>query len=245
MKQKTEHNERLLQLFREPLPAEAVKPHPTKSYLSQINAIYVIERLNDVLGLGSWKIDHEIIENRPAQIRQILRKGQLQDEFLETMVVVRAKFHALIPEEFGGGEIELEAFGGNDNDDLGDAYKGACTDALTKIGSYLGIGAHVWKDKKQAPQGGQGGSQKPQGAQPAPSAKGDQGSDQELKWLNPKSEDWDGFVKAVAKRMQEEGGYISRWFDFMRDEHRRILSKDSRTAFEAAVSAEMKKGGAQ
>ena len=42
-------------------------------------------------------------------------------------------------------DIHLEQFGGNNNKDVGDAYKGAATDALTKIGSYLGIGAHVWK----------------------------------------------------------------------------------------------------
>lgn len=41
--------------------------------------------------------------------------------------------------------IHLESYGGNDNADFGDAYKGAQTDALTKIGSYLGIGAGIWR----------------------------------------------------------------------------------------------------
>lgn len=58
------------------------------------------------------------------------------------MVTVKASF--TVP-EYG---IELEQFGGNDNADKGDALKGAATDALTKIGSYLGIGQDVWKDKK-------------------------------------------------------------------------------------------------
>jgi len=31
-----------------PLPAEAVTQHPTKTYLSSIKAIYVLERLNEV-----------------------------------------------------------------------------------------------------------------------------------------------------------------------------------------------------
>jgi hypothetical protein len=57
--------------------------------------------------------------------------------------------------------IELESFGGNDNGgensknhDTGDAYKGAVTDALTKICSYLEIGMDVFKGKadKAAPQ---------------------------------------------------------------------------------------------
>lgn len=60
----------------------------------------------------------------------------------EKMVTVKVTF--TVP-EYG---IELEQFGGNDNGDKGDALKGATTDALTKIGSYLGIGQDVWKNKK-------------------------------------------------------------------------------------------------
>ena len=48
--------------------------------------------------------------------------------------------------------IYYECYGGNDNGgensknfDLGDAYKGATTDALTKIGSFLEIGIDVFK----------------------------------------------------------------------------------------------------
>ncbi|HMZ95117.1 MAG TPA: hypothetical protein PLD56_11425, partial [Chitinophagales bacterium] len=42
--------------LRMPLPKEAVKQHPTKTFLSSIKAIYVTERLNDVFGVGSWQI---------------------------------------------------------------------------------------------------------------------------------------------------------------------------------------------
>jgi hypothetical protein len=41
--------------------------------------------------------------------------------------------------------IEVEQYGGNDNPDRGDAYKGACTDALSKCASYLGVGMDVYK----------------------------------------------------------------------------------------------------
>jgi len=41
--------------------------------------------------------------------------------------------------------IVIEQYGGNDNPDRGDAYKGACTDALSKCASYLGIGMDVYK----------------------------------------------------------------------------------------------------
>ena len=60
----------------------------------------------------------------------------------ERMVVVKLRFS--IP-EYG---IYYECFGGNDNADLGDACKGATTDALTKVCSWLGIGAEVFKGRQ-------------------------------------------------------------------------------------------------
>ena len=111
-----------------PLPAEAIKPHPTKSYLSTINAIYVTERFNQVFGVGRWGTTSDVIEAA------------------DKMIVLRVHFWAYSPVE-GGDMIKLESYGGNDNPDRGDAYKGAMTDAITKIGSFLGIGADVWKDK--------------------------------------------------------------------------------------------------
>ncbi len=41
------------------LPTEAVKQHPTKTYLSTIKATYVTERFNDVFGVGAWTIKVE------------------------------------------------------------------------------------------------------------------------------------------------------------------------------------------
>ena len=107
--------------LRVPLPSEAVTPHPTKKFLSAIKAIYVTERLNDVFGVGSWQVEADVVD-RDAK-----------------MVVVKTKFR--IPEY----NIYYECYGGNDNADLGDAYKGATTDAITKIASWLGIGSEVFK----------------------------------------------------------------------------------------------------
>lgn len=106
------------------LPDEAVSQHPTKKFLSSIKSIYVTERLNEVFGVGSWRVEMEIVER------------------FERMVVVKLRFS--IP-EYG---IYYECFGGNDNADLGDACKGATTDALTKVCSWLGIGAEVFKDRQ-------------------------------------------------------------------------------------------------
>ena len=49
----------MYEALKKPLPYDAVKPHPTKTYLSSIKAIYVTERLNDVFGCGSWQIKAE------------------------------------------------------------------------------------------------------------------------------------------------------------------------------------------
>jgi len=129
-------NQQMRDALRKPLPPEAVKQHPTKTFLSSIKAIYVTERLNDVFGVGSWhlKVNHVTTTDK-------------------SMVVVKVEFS--IP-EYG---IYFECYGGNDNGgensknfDLGDAYKGATTDALTKIGSYLEIGIDVFKGLTTSPQ---------------------------------------------------------------------------------------------
>src|SRR5580658_8944517 len=93
--------------LKEPLPREAVSPNPQKPGLSVIKVIYVVERLNEVFGLNGWHVDNEVVET-----------GR--------MVVVRATLS--VPRY----AIAIEQFGGNDNPDRGDAYKGACTDALSK-----------------------------------------------------------------------------------------------------------------
>lgn len=104
-----------------PLPREAVTPHLSKKFLSSIKSIYVTERLNEVFGVGSWRVKTEVVDK-------------------DTKMIV-CKVTLSIP-EYG---IEYECFGGNDNPDLGDAYKGATTDALTKIASWMGIGGEVFR----------------------------------------------------------------------------------------------------
>ncbi len=107
--------------LRAPLPPESLSQHPTKAYLTTIKAIYVVERLNDVFGSGAWTTKTEWIttEGKMVCVKSVLE----------------------IPEH----NIRIEQFGGNDNSDTGDAFKGATTDALTKMASYLEIGIDVFK----------------------------------------------------------------------------------------------------
>lgn len=156
-------------MLNEPLPAKALKQHPTKAFLTTINSIYVTERLNKVFGVGAWRVKPELQE----------ADGK--------MVVVKTTL--TIP-EYG---IEYECYGGNDNADRGDAYKGAVTDAITKIGSWLGIGADVWKNeagKQTATRQQPAQPQKPQPTQAQPSKKPltleqvKENEEQFIKWLN-------------------------------------------------------------
>lgn len=122
-------------LLNKPLPREAIKPHPTKTFLSTINSIYVTERLNEVFGVGAWSIQEDHVTTKTTTYKS--RDGR---EIEKNMIVVKVCLD--IP-EYG---IHYECYGGNDNEDMGDAYKGATTDAITKIASWMGIGSHVWKN---------------------------------------------------------------------------------------------------
>jgi hypothetical protein len=106
--------------LKEPLPTGAVSPNPEKAGLSAIKVIYVVDRLNEVFGMNGWRFVGEVVESGPM----VVVKGSLKV----------AKY-----------KICIEQYGGNDNADRGDAYKGACTDALSKCASYLGIGMDVYK----------------------------------------------------------------------------------------------------
>jgi len=119
--------------LRQPLPAEAISQHPTKTFLSSIKAIYVIERLNDVFGVGAWRTKVDFVSESDGKPRK--------DGTIPIMVVVKLTFE--IP-DYG---VYYECYGGNDNEDRGDAYKGATTDAITKVGSFLEIGIDVFKGK--------------------------------------------------------------------------------------------------
>lgn len=115
--------EELKEALSKELPLEALQPIPGKPYLTSIKGIYVTERFNEVFGVGGWRVKVEFVERK------------------EDAVVVKVIFE--VPEK----NIYYECYGGNNNKDLGDAYKGATTDAITKIGSYLGVGLEVFKGK--------------------------------------------------------------------------------------------------
>ena len=124
-----------------PLPAWAIKAHPTKQGMSSINSIAVTDRLNEAFGLNGWTLDASI-----EQLDKQTGTYKNGNTYEKMMVVAKVRI------SFADGSYK-ETYGGNDNADLGDAYKGAVTDALTKIGSWLGIGTHVWKNDPDGSKG--------------------------------------------------------------------------------------------
>ena len=126
--QKTKDEKRLTEILTRPMPKEALKKHPTRSYLTSIKPIYVTDRLNEAFGVGGWNFEPEII-NDDTNPKMVIIKGTLTAD----------KYN-----------IKVVQFGGNDNDDRGDAYKGASTDALTKCASYLGVAGEIFRDGKPA-----------------------------------------------------------------------------------------------
>jgi len=116
-----------------PLPSWAVKQHPTKSNMSAIHPMAVIDRLNEVFGFGGWHWHtHEI------EVTKEIQKTKNGDR----SVYMSAVHGTLRIPKY---DLTIEQFGGSTNDDKGDALKGGSTDALTKCASYLGIGASIYK----------------------------------------------------------------------------------------------------
>lgn len=127
-----------LDLIKKPLPKEAVTQHPTKQNLSTIKAIYVTERLNEVFGVGSWTIKTELVGPGIIEKTRVTSSGRERIEFTAVLKTVLE-----IPDH----KIYYESIASSVNDDPGDACKGATTDAITKICSYIGIGIDVFKGK--------------------------------------------------------------------------------------------------
>jgi hypothetical protein len=122
-------------LLQAPLPQWAVKDHPTKRGMSAIHPMAIVDRLNEVFGIGGWQTIVEKLSSYEWQ--QVTKNGDRKVYTATSRVVF------IVQSE----NIHLEQFGGSTNDDEGDALKGSATDALTKIASYLGIGASIYKGK--------------------------------------------------------------------------------------------------
>ena len=109
-----------------PMPDGAIKPHPTKTFLSTIKAIFIVERLNDVFGVMGWELEHYIQGETPEYVtvgaRIYIREFDLYTSF-----------------QYGGHTLVGK------NTEPADGYKSSVTDALSKCASLLEIGIQVFK----------------------------------------------------------------------------------------------------
>lgn len=127
--------------LREPFPPEAISQHPTKTFLSTIKAIYIVERLNDVFGVGGWTVEHEIISDSPEYVTV---KGR----------IVVFDYQIMTPYQYGGHTKT------GTNTEPADGYKSAVTDCQSKCASYLEIGIDVFKGLVKTPKKSGTGNEK-------------------------------------------------------------------------------------
>lgn len=116
--------------LRSPLHEGAIKQN-ADAERSAVNPMYIIERLNDCFGEDGWEAVYRVQESGSQ------------------MIVVECLLSCWLPwvnePRPEKAQIRRRAFGGHSNADRGDAFKGACTDALTKAASHLGIAHQVYK----------------------------------------------------------------------------------------------------
>jgi len=112
--------------LRKSFPKEAYSEHPTKPFLTTLKAMYVIERLNDVFGVGRWSIEHSVVERTNDYVL-------IQGNFISL------DYDIITPSQYGGHKTS-----GN-NTEIADGYKSAITDCISKISSYLEIGIDMFK----------------------------------------------------------------------------------------------------
>jgi hypothetical protein len=135
----------VIELMLKPLPKNAIKPHQTKSYLSQISPAYTRERLTKVFGLHGvgWGLDWD---------------PMLADRFETSTNAGKVRYHfALLKADFwfkmivDSSEIEtihIPVTGHSDNDNLGDAMAGARTSAISAGAKELLFQLHIYKNEE-------------------------------------------------------------------------------------------------
>jgi hypothetical protein len=128
------------ELLKKDFPAEALSKDTSRGFeLTSIKAAYVVERLNDVFGIGGWAYTFTSFE-------------QIGDEVCTTVTLVikdKMEGHESIHEH---NLLKISNAGGKRviNNNITDARKSAITDGLTKCASFLGIGHKVFKGEQMS-----------------------------------------------------------------------------------------------
>lgn len=114
-----------------PFPREAYEEDKSRGFkMTSVKAQYIVERLNDVLGLGAWKLEGEFEKCNSGA----LFHGKL---------TIKIDDHLIEVENTGFSPVNTN----KKNNNVGDVYKGARTDCLSKCCSWIGIANDVYKGK--------------------------------------------------------------------------------------------------
>jgi len=106
-------------------PKEALSKDTSRGFeLTSVKAQYIIERLNEVLGIGGWQL-----------------KGEFTDH--PNGVLYFGNLHIMLPNDVCH-TVEAIGFCGKKKN-IGDMYKSARTDALSKAASQVGVANSVFK----------------------------------------------------------------------------------------------------
>lgn len=136
---------RLPSIYREKLskaiPSNMISKHPTKTFLSVIKAIAVVERMNDVFGINGWNLEHETVEITTLKVKE----GEVPYVVMKGRIYVR-EFDLYTPYQYGGHQL------GGKGTEPADGYKSAVTDIQSKCASYLEIGIQVFKGQPTSQQ---------------------------------------------------------------------------------------------
>lgn len=119
-----------------PFPEEALSKDSSRGFdLTSVKAQYVVERLNDVLGIDGWRVtgEYEYIKDKEGTIEDVVFHGKL-------LIRIGRLWHII--ESVGHSEMKKH---------VGDSLKGARTDFLSKAASLVGVANDVFKGKVKPP----------------------------------------------------------------------------------------------
>lgn len=118
------------------IPMSMLSSRPGAGNLTSIKSIYITDQLNELFGIGKWQIKTQL---EPINGNTFIKSVKGSTEFYTVMVHVTL----LVPEL----NVLYECVASADNTDLGDAAKGAISDCISKIGSWMGIAGDVYRGK--------------------------------------------------------------------------------------------------
>lgn len=108
--------------------AKTGKGYDTTGYGYQ----FIVNRFNEVLGLGGWNWSFEEIERA---------EGSYKSGTKFISITGKATITVSLPD----GEISHSEYGGHQSSNLTDALKGASTNALKKTASFFGVGKDAFE----------------------------------------------------------------------------------------------------